>query len=311
MNNLKTIILSAIITGVITILSTLGINYLTTKKTSLKYTVQESIPFEKDSNVVRILNVDLINKGDDPVENISGIIDFRNQQINDYRVELSPGLAYEDSILNSTYKILISSLNPEEKASFSYLLNNSNSVKTDSSRMISFRAKGLFAQPATIEQSSDPRRFFYILTFATFLSMIASVLLVRKIRGGNDEQYRILAYLSGLHRLRNELERYNSNKDAEYWSEADYLGNYAFLNPTDNDNLNRLLLLKDLLKYRSSSMHDMSIAMVNYNIAKIYKVLGDDSEANIYIEKALKGSASKRISLRLEIDPVFSQASTQ
>src|SRR5688572_27605511 len=117
MNNVKSIFLSALVTGIVTIAATLLINYISTKSNSLIYTTQESIPFIKDSSTVRILSLELINNGDDAVENISGFINFGNQRIENYKLNASPVLSFSDSLNKDGYRISLSSLNPNEKVS--------------------------------------------------------------------------------------------------------------------------------------------------------------------------------------------------
>ncbi len=120
------LVLGALVTGAITIMYSLLMDYCTATRKSLSYTVQASGPVEKDSVQWRIYNMDLLNDGDATVEDIVGLIQFNNQRIAAYKFKGSPTLSIQDSISTNAYHIRIASLNRMEK-------------------LADFRAKGLSA----------------------------------------------------------------------------------------------------------------------------------------------------------------------
>ncbi len=316
-NNWKTIIISAVITGFITLLTTLAINYLSSKKSKLSYVTQTSIPFQKDSSNVRIYNLELLNEGEDIIENIKGQIKFKGQSITNYKLTNSPVLAIQDSLTIDSYQIQIASLNPAEKITMSFLIASSNQV--DSLPKVDFRAKGLFANiKAAGETKEEELPLYKLLLFAISIAVALSSVLLAYIRKRfkfnqydnnyddeyhSDDQNKIIAYLCGIHGLTNELTRYLDQKtDVSYWSEADYFGNISLSHPQDPNNNKRLLVLLDLINY--ARVTKVSIGIICYNIAKIYKALGDSTKSDEYLEKA-KLIIPKRINKRLSIDKLF------
>jgi hypothetical protein len=306
---LKTIIISAVVTGVITLLTTLVINYFTSKKNKLSYITQTSIPFQKDSLNVRIYNLDLINDGDEVIEGIKGVIKFDNQEISDYKLKSSPVLAIHDTLSDGKYEISIGSLNPSEKVTVSFLISSPNYI--DSLPKVDFRAKGLSAKSEEVSDKKDESSsFFYILLFGVLLALFPSsflLFLIKKKRMANgqhsDDQSRILSYLCGVHGLLDESERYlNKMNSVNYWSEADYFGNLTLQDINNSNNEKRLLVLLDLLRYAKVS--DESIGIIYYNIAKVYKIIGNSEKSNEYLTKAKK-IIPKLIENRLTIDKVF------
>lgn len=315
-NNWKSIIWSAIITGIITLLTTLGINYFSSKKTSLSYLTQTSISFQKDSLNVRIYNLELVNDGDEIVENINGQIEFDGQHITNYKLTNSPVLNITDTVLNNAYKVQISSLNPTEKVTMSFLISSPNQV--DSLPIVDFRAKGLSGQLKNLGDSKEEglslvKLLFIAISLAVTLSSTLLTLFRRKKyrlfknidddEQHSDDQNKIIAYLCGVHGLTSEISRYLDNKtEVSYWSEADYFGNISLLNRQDQDNHKRLLVLLDLLNYAQVAKE--SIGIIYYNIAKVYKAIGDDSKSEEYLLKA-KSIIPKRIEKRISIDKLF------
>lgn len=313
-NSIKTIVISAIVTGIITVLTTLGINYFSSKQNKLTYSTQTSIPFQKDSLNVKILNIDLYNSGDELIENISGLIQFNNEQITDYKIKALPTLSYKETIDKKDFKLSVSSMNPAEKISISFLLSSPLSI--DSIPKINFRARGLFAEEkAESDSEKESSPFNKILLIAATISVVISSLSLPFLRKylkervndsvddddqHSDEQNKIIAYLCGVHGLTSEINRYLDLKtEVSYWSEADYFGNISWLNKGNVDNEKRLSVLLDMIEYASIAKESQAIVL--YNIGKIYKALDNHEKSKEYIDKA-KLILPKRIALRLKID---------
>lgn len=140
-HSFKTILVSAVVTGLFTFLTTLLIDHYTTKQKRLVYDTQTSIPFQKDSLNVRIHNLELLNDGDEAIETIEGLVDFRDQQVAGYQVKGSPILSLQDSLTEHHYHIRLASLNPGERLTVTFLV--SGTARVDSMPTISIRAKGL------------------------------------------------------------------------------------------------------------------------------------------------------------------------
>ncbi len=311
-NNWKVIIFSALITGVIAVLSTLIVNHFTSKKTKFTYLTQTSIPFQKDSLNVKIYNLDLINNGDAIIENIHGLIDFNNQQITDYKLKSAPVISIKDSLVKNKYNIVIQSLNPAEKITMSFLVSSPN--KTDTLPKVNFRANGLSAELESESKNSTVPLYQPLLIGITIAVSLSSILLTRISRNFskkideavNDDgkhtgdQSKILAYLCGVNGLPLYVSKYLDVKnDIEYWSEADYFGNISFLNKNDKENINRLNVLLDLLNY--GNVAKKSTGIIYYNIAKIYKVMNDEDNFKEYIKRAQE-IIPQIIAKRLEIE---------
>jgi hypothetical protein len=316
--SLKTIIISALVTGIITVLATLLLNYFSSKEKKLSYLAQTSIPFQKDSLNVRIYNLDLINEGDEVIENIKGLIQFNGQIVSDYKLEASPVLSIHDSLFKNKYEVSVASLNPSEKITLSFLISSPNQV--DSLPKVDFRANGLSGKTKSVSDKKEEETPLYriLLLGMGFAVTLSSFLLtlVRKRRGSNifgsgdddlhsDDQNKIIAYLCGVHGLTDEISRYLDKKvDVAYWSEADYFGNISLINKGNPDNEKRLLLLLDLVEYAGISNDSRGI--IYYNISKIYKSLNNEVKSEEFLNKA-KQIIPKRIAKRLLIDKLFAQ----
>ena len=171
-NNLKTILVSATVTGLFTFLTTLLIDHFTTKKRRLVYDTQTSMPFQKDSLNVRIHNLDLLNDGDEVIETIEGLVDFRDQTVTSYQVKGSPVLSMYDSLREHHYHLKLGSLNPGEKLTITFLV--SGTARVDSLPTISFRARGISGEEKKDAGRGNGMPLYKVLLLAIFLAIVLS-----------------------------------------------------------------------------------------------------------------------------------------
>jgi hypothetical protein len=136
-------LLAAFITGAITVMNALVIDHCTSKKNSLSYYTHLSEPFEKDSVHLGIYHMELLNDGDEMVEDIKGIIQFEGQHIVAFKLKGSPTLNIRDSLAGSNYHLNLASLNPMEKLAMAFLV--SGIPPSNGMPLVDIRAKGLKA----------------------------------------------------------------------------------------------------------------------------------------------------------------------
>jgi|GEM_PF-2439585 len=137
------IILTALVTGAITMVNTLLIDYCTSRKSSLSYCTQISQPFEKDSLQLRIYNMELLNDGDEMVEDIKGVIQFEQQQVVAFKLKGPPTLTIRDSLAANACNLSVASLNPLEKIAMNFLVAGTPAGST--LPLVDIRAKGISA----------------------------------------------------------------------------------------------------------------------------------------------------------------------
>ncbi len=141
--NLGPIVLSALVTGAITLVNTWLIDYCTSQKQHLSYCSHVSEPIEKDSVQLSIYHMELLNDGDDMLEDIKGVIQFNGQHIMAFKLKGSPTLNLQDSLAASSYNLKLAALNPMEKIALAFLV--AGSPPGGKPPLVDFRAKGLSA----------------------------------------------------------------------------------------------------------------------------------------------------------------------
>ena len=176
-----TILVSTVISGVFTFFTALLIDHYTTKQKRLQYDTQRSIPFQKDSLSLCIYNLELLNDGDELVDDIKGHIRFPGQQIAGYRFSGSPVLTMKDSIQQDRYQLFIGSLNPAEQVDVSFLITGTDPA--ENTPQVAFRAKGLTA----IEKKDGGKRSYSsplhkVLPAAIIVAIVLTYLLIMPIR---------------------------------------------------------------------------------------------------------------------------------
>ncbi len=169
---LLAVMLSALLTGAVTIMSSLLMDYLAAKKGNLSYRAQVSGTFDSDTVHLHICNLELRNDGDALLEDIKGMVQFDGQRIVAYRLQAPPALHLQDSVTASGYRLSIDFLNPAEKLAMAFLLSGRPAGQEPS--LVDFRARGSSAV------GSSPNTWFgrplptYALLLA--LGLVAAIL---------------------------------------------------------------------------------------------------------------------------------------
>jgi len=168
-------LLTALLTGAITIMNALVIDHCISKKSRLSYGTHVSQPFEKDSLQLRIYNLELLNDGDEMLEDIKGIIQFNGQQIMAYKLKGSPRLSIRDSLTTNGYSLRMDNLNPMEKLAMDFLVAGSpapNGLPT-----VDIRARGISANDnGNWKNSKLPLSIVLLMALAIAISIHAFLL---------------------------------------------------------------------------------------------------------------------------------------
>jgi len=97
------------------------------------------------------------------------------------------------------------------------------------------------------------------------------------------------------------MEKYqNASSEVFYRREADRFAIIAIGNPSERDA--RLKVLLDLLDFAQIS--DTSKAIMQFDVAKIYRAKGDSANEKAHLEAAKK-LCPKLVEERLKVDPFF------
>lgn len=329
--NWAQIIITAVITGIVTILVGMLLFNLQTRKPKLTYEIPETSPFQgKDQNFA-IYNVSFYNNGGTVINDVTSVIQVPNASLSDIKVSAAPSLKYTTNITNDILTLEIPNLNQAETISVSILAMSQS--KMPQSPDVSVRGMGITGEKLISSASNaflENDKWIVIIAavavFASGLSGFSSILSGRRpssisflgitvpIPGGNqrvidgkhrEDQNKVLAYLCGLHGLLDDVENYlNRQCDTSYWAEADRFSAVAMVDPKSDEAENRKKVLLDLIQY--ASVASLSEAIINYNIARIAFAQNSIIEADVYLNKA-KISGGKLIENRLKIETNLSK----
>lgn len=189
----RDVLVGAIATLIVTILSGVAVFYLTQapdeKPTELLgYTIESSASFESVDNQVAMVTVSIINLGDAKAESLLGSIAFPVGKIKDKKVVPSAGKVSGFTITSETDQQIDFSmpcLHPNERVAVSFLLESlvspEPSISLKSSKSIGKKLS--FTGPTAPEKASLLRRILSSLTPLFFgLIMTLALLLTVKFR---------------------------------------------------------------------------------------------------------------------------------
>jgi len=308
--NWKSIIATALITGVVTIATGMFLFWWQIEKEELTYNSIQSIPFDDASNTLFIQQIEISNSGDKPTDDVVLIISFSEEIIQKSKISIENSISHKETSGEKSIELEIDSLNPGEGANVSvlYLSKKSNS----SGAKISLRAKGVTGKPIG-SNGKDNKKVIGIALTAAYAGLLSLVLSTKRgriavtnvLRGrlGASTQKHIIASTLSMYGYPDKAKEYLcSDSNRQYWVEADLLAAEAILENEQimEDTIKVLHVISELENIAESSK-----AITFYNIARINKVLKkDDAIITEFLETAKKLDKSE-IEARLLRDPVF------
>jgi hypothetical protein len=312
--NWKSIIATALITGIVTIATGMLLFWWQAEKAELTYNSIQSIPFDDASNKLFIQQIEINNSGDKPVENVVLIISFTDEIIQKSKITIDSTISHETTKNEKTIELNIESLNPKENANISVLYQSPKLSSTGAK--ISLRAKGITGKLIGSSKKGSKESILIALFAAyagifgfflsskrgrTMLPFIAKSLILGKSLGDNQKD--IIASILSMYGYPDKAKEYLcSGTNRQYWVEADLLAAEAILGDekTKNDIVKVLLVISELPNIAKSSK-----AITYYNIARLTRTLSNNDErTEEYLELAKKLDKSE-VEDRLMRDPVF------
>lgn len=311
--NWKSIIVTALITGLVTVITGTILFWWQDKEPELTYNYIKSIPFEGSGNKVFIQQFEITNSGDETAENISLSITFPESTIDKSNIRIDNAIKHIKKIEDNVITLTIESLNPSEGLSLSVLLQGKTKVLSDP--IVSLRAKGVVGEKIGAKKN-ELSSAIGIALVAAYMGILAFMLrserfrenfliiIYRLLRGqglSTDSQKEVLASLLSMHGFTEKAKEYlNCNSSRRYWVEAGLIAAEAI---AENDETKQKMLLVLLRLSELKVLASPSKAIIFYNIARIHKSLSSD-EVEVFLEKA-KEIDSKEIEERLNRDPIF------
>ena len=317
--NWQQILVTAVITGIITVISGVILFKIQEHEPKLTYSAIETIPFEGSNKVVGIYNVVLKNEGEKDLKDVVCVVKINKSQIDQYKVSVNPANIHSETQKDDTLTVKFAGLNPSEEATVSVLASSQSTLPKRPE--VALRSVGLTGT----EKSSNAKDgklkdllvtvvggvvatllLFLLITGKRISSLFGSTAGSGLLSGKHSgDQRNILAYLCSLFGLNDEEERYRSlNYKVEYWAESDKLAMSAIESKSSDYTQKIDKLLRELTQY--VSMADDSEAIVYYNIARIAAARGDHLTKEQYMKKA-NNIAPNIIAKRLDMDSFSKQ----
>lgn len=304
--NWKQIIITILLTGIVTLASSLIIDWYKSEEPKLIYSTTETLPFEGKENYFGIYHIKIENQGKNPISDLSTYINIPDSIINDKKILIDPAINYSENLLNDTYSLQTQYINPKDVVEISLLVTSKN--KLPSNPILSVRGKGI---NGILQSSLSQNTNFYNLFLSVLIGMTAfSASIVRRFKKEakhSDDQKLILAYLCRINGLTDEANKYlESLRKIAYWAEADNLGFDASKDNSPERKEKIKKLLTDIINY--AGVVDSSKGIIYYNIAVIEISQGNFDQAINNLKKAREFNG-KIIDSRLKLDPLFSSNS--
>ena len=297
------VIVTALATGIVTILSTLTLSAIQNRSPSLIYTTIESIPFADGIEYTGIYHVVINNDGKKEVENVTTNIRLHEANITSFQIQSALGITYSDSLLPNQLDLFFPLLNPTEEVRISLLASSLDSLPQKPE--VALRARGVTGKLRSPQDDSSFQFSKVIPSLLGAFTGIGFMYFMLRTRLGlsklhRSDQRKILAYICSLNEKHDEAEYYYTHAhEVHYWSESDRLTNKA-INSREYDSA--ISILQSLINY--AALKRASKAIVLSNLARLEARKDDKKSAKEYLKQALKIS-KRRIKPRIALDPIL------
>jgi hypothetical protein len=284
----KQILLTALVTGLVTIGTGMILYWLQQRQPRLEYVLEGSVPFEGQNETLVIYQLKITNNGRSAVARVGAYIVLPPGQLRQVHVRAQPGLEYQETLAPDKYSLSIASLNPDETILLSVLTGGKQSIPAEP--QVVLRGDGVTGARAP-RVSGNPSSALSLITNAligAYTGLLTVWLLLRRSRLRRlrtGEQRQNLAFLCGVHGLTDDLLRHTSDSGTSYWLEAERLTALALADPQTIDA--RLAVLKDMVIY-PSNMAPRSKAIVYYCIARLAFAKGDANTVETALREAIR-----------------------
>lgn len=315
--NWKSIIATALVTGVVTVITGLLLFYVQLREPKLVYSVEQTIPFQGDREALSIQHVLIRNDGKKSAADV--VVDVRvpGGKIKERRVQVASSLPFKEEKSDDSHRFEAKSLNPGETVKIS--LMTAGVLDSQLNPVVSLRADGVTGERLEQEQKKGLSETILPAVVAAYAGLLAAFLSSKRYRvaifsiskglitgkglAPSKEQNEVIASLFALKGLVDEAEYYLAvRKGCSYWSEADLIAAKAIAcNDTQRANKYKEVLV-DLLEY--AEIATSSQAVLHYNIARLCKSLARNDEAQEFLKKA-RSIDRELVEKRLGKDPLL------
>jgi hypothetical protein len=321
--NWKQIIATAIVTGIVAVVTGLILYAFQNRLPKLTYAISETIPFQGNNETLAIQQVTIRNEGSRSVDSVDCHISVSPAVIKEKRITGALALDYSETLSTNSYKVHFQNLNPNESATISIL--TSSKTPTVQQPTVTLRAKGVCGKEI-VEDGGKKKKWIdnpIIGAIFSAYSVLVALVMMRKRKAfpfktlnrymdsdmHSDDQNEIIAYLFNIHDLPEIAETYlKRHRRPSYWSEADHIAATAIHENNPEIAEKRKQILIDLLSY--ASIAPSSQGIIHYNIARIAKHQGDNAESNKHLDEAEK-LIPQLLKKRMKLDPIFKYKKAQ
>ena len=128
-----TILVTAVITGVVTVGAGMALFYLQQREPRLEFDYAETLAFEGGAETLAIYHVTVANRGRASIDEVIANVSVAPGQIRQARVLSEVGITFEETASGGTYLVSFSFMNPGDVATISVLAAHPASLPAEPS----------------------------------------------------------------------------------------------------------------------------------------------------------------------------------
>ncbi len=301
MENIGTIIITAVITLVVGIFAGVAVEFFKKIKPKLKYSVKESIPINLDGKKIGANVIEISNPSSKTVKDIVLKIRATGAAVINSGVKTTTGLNYEIIESDETLEVKIPFLKAKDFLSITTILESKYIIPNKPD--VTVRSPDNFK---LIEENGEPnRKNNFIVSLAIPPALVAATVVGATLTIGVNpfsvnariEQGANLALSAALVGLPNLASQYVSNDKIRYYNQGPYVYSLA----KSSDDIAKVKLYGEFLIKTievSGVMASSSKSALYFFIAKIHILQNEKKEAATWFEKSKETNEEEYLTLK-------------
>ncbi|HAS6281506.1 TPA: hypothetical protein I7215_20715 [Vibrio vulnificus] len=302
MDNIETIIVTALVTLVVTVLAGIAVEYFKKIKPKLSYSIKESIPITLNENKIGANVIEVHNPSSKTVKDITVRIKSSGVDIKNSGVNSTTGLDYDIVELGDSIEVKIPFLKFKDYVSITTIMEDRYHIPNKPE--VTIRSPDQFKSILESKQdTSIVKRFDFALVPATVAAIVVGVSLSKSSNGistlmnARVDQSTQLTLAATKVNLPYLVSRYSTGDDFTYYTQGPYIYSLAMNSPTKEE-VQKYYDFLSIVVQNSARINSSSKAALEFFLGRVSLILGNESDAKSWFAASMDTDETEYLYLK-------------
>lgn len=302
MDNIETIIVTALVTLVVTVLAGIAVEYFKKIKPKLIYSIKESIPIALNEKKIGANVIEVHNPSSKTVKDITVRIKSSGVDIKNSGVNSTTGLDYDIVEMGDSIEVKIPFLKFKDYVSITTIMEDRYHIPNKPE--VTIRSPDQFKSILESKQdTSIVKRFDFALVPATVAAIVVSISLstnsdgISNLLSARVEQSTQLTIAATKVNLPDLVSRYSIGDNFTYYTQGPYIYTLAMNSPTKEE-VKKYYHFLEIVIQNSTRINSSSKAVLEFFLGRISLILGNESDAKSWFASSMNTDETEYLYLK-------------